>query len=100
MNLTRPAILSIATLALAVGGLTACSSTDSDNTPEPAMSDNSMMTDAPSPAMSEGSMMEDTPSPAMSDDSMMEDESSKMGDEMMSDSPKAGDDAMMSTTSP
>jgi len=86
MNLTRPAILSIAMLALAVGGLTACSSNDSDTSPEPAMSDDSMMST--------------TPTPAMSDDAMMEDDSSKMGDEVMTDSPEVDDGAMMSTTSP
>ncbi len=74
MNITRTSAITLAAVGLAVFGLTACSSNDSDMTPEPAMTDSSMMSATPSPAMSE--------------------------DSMMTDSPKAGDGAMMSTTSP
>ncbi|MDO9484737.1 MAG: hypothetical protein Q7K25_01540 [Actinomycetota bacterium] len=73
MNITRNAAITLATIALASLGLTACSSSDSDRNPEPAMTDSSIMDGSPSPAMSNDTVME---------------------------SPEAGDDAMMSTTSP
>ena len=81
MNVTRPAAIALSTLALAFLSLTACSSNDDDMTPAPTMSDDSMMSTTPSPMMSEESTKDETPG-------------------MMSETPKMGDGAMMSTTSP
>lgn len=81
MNVTRPAAITISTLALAFMGLAACSSNDADMTPTPTMSDDSMMSTTPTPMTSEESMKDETPG-------------------MMSETPKMGDGAMMSTTSP
>jgi len=85
MKITRMSALTLATVGVAVFGLSACSSNDSEMTPEPAMTDSSMMSS--------------TPSPSMTGDTMMKDDS-KMSGDAMTKSPKAGDDAMMSTTSP
>ncbi len=79
MKITRVTALTLAAVGLAVFGLSACSSSDSEMTP--------------APAMSESPMMSSTPSPAMSEDS-------GMSGGAMTESPNAGDDAMMSTTSP